>query len=144
MVVVRVSVLCSFACRFSFRNLVTCELQSRRSRCRYPRHVGNTSDRTLCHGVTVAVQYLPARGLAADARESDDSVALDVFRQRVRVRQTFRLMLRCGRSEQQADPLSASRDTTCERRVHSHVPANAPPDRMYEWAFLWWSIAHCL
>jgi len=28
----------------------------RHSRCRYPRHVGDTSERTLCHGVTVAAQ----------------------------------------------------------------------------------------
>lgn len=56
----------------------------RRSRCRYPRHVGDTSERTLCHGVTVAVQYLPARRVAADARESDGNAALDAFDRRVR------------------------------------------------------------
>jgi len=67
-----------------FAHLPTCELQSRRSRCRYPRHVGDTSDGKLCHGVTVAVQDLPARGVAVDARESDDSVALDAVRREVR------------------------------------------------------------
>jgi hypothetical protein len=56
----------------------------RHSRRRYPRHVGNTSERTLCHGVTVAVQYLPARGVGVDARESDGNAALDVFDRGVR------------------------------------------------------------
>lgn len=55
-----------------------------RSRCRYPRHVCDTSERTLWHGVTVAVQDLPARGVAVDARESDGDAALDAFDQRVR------------------------------------------------------------
>ena len=48
-----------------------------RSRCRYPRHVGDTSERTLCHGVTVAVWDLPARGVAVDVRENEGSAALD-------------------------------------------------------------------
>jgi hypothetical protein len=56
----------------------------RRSRCRYPRHVGDTSERTLCHGVTVAVWDLPARGVAVDARESEGNAALDAFDRRVR------------------------------------------------------------
>lgn len=53
----------------------------RRLRCRYPRHVGDTSERTPCHGVTVAAQDLPARGVAVDARESEDKAA---FGRRVR------------------------------------------------------------
>jgi hypothetical protein len=56
----------------------------RHSRCKYPRHVGNTSERTLCHGVTVADQYLHVRGVAVDARESDGKAALDAFDRRVR------------------------------------------------------------
>ena len=51
-------VLCFLAVALS-HDCKTCELQCvRRSRCRYPRHEGDTSERTLCHGVTVAVQYL--------------------------------------------------------------------------------------
>jgi hypothetical protein len=56
----------------------------RHSRGRYPRHVGDTSERTLCHGATVAVQYLPARGVAVDARESEGNAALDAFDRGVR------------------------------------------------------------
>lgn len=56
----------------------------RRSGCRYPRHVGDTSEGTLCHCVTVAVRYLPAMGVAVEARESDANAALDVFDRRVR------------------------------------------------------------
>ena len=56
----------------------------RRSRCRYPRHVGDTSEGTLCHCVTVAVQYLPAKGVAVEAREGEGSDALDAFDRRVR------------------------------------------------------------
>jgi hypothetical protein len=44
----------------------------RRLMCRYPRHVCYTSEGMPCHGVTVAVQYLPVRWVASDARESSD------------------------------------------------------------------------
>lgn len=74
-----------FPCRFSFVRLQTRELQCvRRSRCRYPRHVGDTSEGTPCHCVTVADQYLPAMGSAVEARESDANAAPDVFGRRVR------------------------------------------------------------
>jgi len=74
-----------FSFPFSFARLQTCELQCvRRSRCRYPRHVGDTSERTLCHCVTVAVQDLPTRRVAVEARESDGNAALDAFDRRAR------------------------------------------------------------
>jgi hypothetical protein len=76
-----------FLDRLSFARLQTCELQCvRHWRCRYPRHVGDTSERTLCHCVTVAVQYLPAKELAVEGRESDGNAALDAVDRRVRHR----------------------------------------------------------
>lgn len=59
-------------------------MRRRSSRCRYPRHVGDTSERTLCHGVTVAVQCLPARRVVVDARESDGKAVSDAFDRGVR------------------------------------------------------------
>ena len=38
----------------------------------------------MCHCVTVAVQDLPAMGVAVEAKESDGNAALDVFDRSVR------------------------------------------------------------